>query len=268
MPLFQEKLESYKDEFRKHQLILSEEGYVELKAKPDQHQSLKEFVQVKVFEELHGYMQDLSTANAENKEIFHQLSQLKNKCEKYEIENSGLRQQLKDVRDDGERKLSSLQRRNLDLENEVSTINAQYKVIADKSGKLNQQDQLVRQLEIDLQAFKGKCQDLDLQLTRQREDKHEVERRNESLRREIDNLNQDKAFLSRETQTLEDKAKRLEEKLDRTELALLDAKKQAEKYMERVLNANDDVKSKFDLQYTKEIEELKNRQAKELQSAK
>ena len=81
----------------------------------------------------------------------------------------------------------------------MSTINAQYKIIADKSGKLNQQDQTVRQLEIDLQAFKGKCQDLDLQLTRQREDKHEVERRNESLRREIDNLNQDKAFLSRET---------------------------------------------------------------------
>ena len=51
-------------------------------------------------------------------------------------------------------------------------------------------------------------------------------------------------------------------------MALLEAKKQAEKYMERVLNANDDVKSKFDLQYTKEIEELKNRQAKELASAK
>jgi len=60
----------------------------------------------------------------------------------------------------------------------------------------------------------------------------------------------------------------LEDNLARTDLALLDAKKQAEKYMERVLNANDDVKSKFDLQYTKEIEELKNRQAKELQSAK
>ena len=40
---------------------------------------------------------------------------------------------------------------------------------------------------------------------------------------------------------------------------MLDAKKQAEKYMDRVLSANDDVKSKFDLQYTKEIQELKDR---------
>ena len=45
---------------------------------------------------------------------------------------------------------------------------------------------------------------------------------------------------------------------------LLDAKKQAEKYMERVLTANDDVKSKFETQYTSEIQELKDRQTKEM----
>lgn len=47
-------------------------------------------------------------------------------------------------------------------------------------------------------------------------------------------------------------------------MSLLEAKKQAEKYMDRVLAANDDVKSKFDLQYSKEIEDLKDRQTKEL----
>jgi len=38
--------------------------------------------------------------------------------------------------------------------------------------------------------------------------------------------------------------------------------------MDRVLAANDDVKSKFDMQYTKEIEDLKDRQGKELSLAK
>jgi progesterone-induced-blocking factor 1 len=101
-----------------------------------------------------------------------------------------------------------------------------------------------------------------------RESKSEVERRNESLRREIDILTQDKAFLSREAQNHEEKSKRLEERLDRTELALLDAKKQAEKYMDRVLSANDEVKSKFDTQFTKEIDDLKDRQTKELSLVK
>lgn len=38
--------------------------------------------------------------------------------------------------------------------------------------------------------------------------------------------------------------------------------------MERVLTANDDVKSKFETQYTQEIQELKDRQTKEMTLAK
>ena len=74
--------------------------------------------------------------------------------------------------------------------------------------------------------------------------------------------------MSRENTNLEEKVSRLEDKVDRTELSLLDAKKQAEKYMDRVLSANDDVKSKFETQYSREMEELKDRQAKELQMQK
>ena len=62
--------------------------------------------------------------------------------------------------------------------------------------------------------------------------------------------------------------KRLEEKLDRTEEELLDSKKTASKYMERVLNTNDDVKNKFEVQYSKEVQDLKDRHAKELQTSK
>lgn len=58
---------------------------------------------------------------------------------------------------------------------------------------------------------------------------------------------------------MEEKVSRLEDKIDRTEMSLLEAKKQADKYMDRVLSANDDVKSKFETQYSKEIDELKDR---------
>ena len=40
--------------------------------------------------------------------------------------------------------------------------------------------------------------------------------------------------------------KRLEDKLDRAEQSLAESKRQVDKYMERVLNTNDDLKSKFD----------------------
>ena len=38
--------------------------------------------------------------------------------------------------------------------------------------------------------------------------------------------------------------------------------------MDRVLSANDDVKSKFEQQYSREMEDLKDRQTKELNSVK
>jgi hypothetical protein len=67
---------------------------------------------------------------------------------------------------------------------------------------------------------------------------------------------------------LEDKVKRLEDKLDRTEQSLLESKKQAEKYMDRVLNTNDDLKLKFDQQYTNEMQDLKERYSKDLEMVK
>ena len=45
---------------------------------------------------------------------------------------------------------------------------------------------------------------------------------------------------------MEERVKRLEEKLDRTEEELLESKKTAQRYMDRVLNTNDEVKSKFE----------------------
>lgn len=58
VPLFQEKLESYKSEFSKQSLVISEEAYIATKANPNC--SLKEFIQARVYETLQTYQQDLN----------------------------------------------------------------------------------------------------------------------------------------------------------------------------------------------------------------
>ena len=56
MPNFREKLEAYKREFAgTASLLVSEETYVELKAKPEDQRSLKEFLQVRLYEALERY---------------------------------------------------------------------------------------------------------------------------------------------------------------------------------------------------------------------
>jgi hypothetical protein len=69
------------------------------------------------------------------------LTQLKNKNEKAEIEISGLRQQLKEVKEDSERRIAALSRRNLDVESDMGQLDAQYRLLNEKGNKLIAQDE-------------------------------------------------------------------------------------------------------------------------------
>ena len=60
VPMFKEKLDAYKKEFTKQNLVVAEETYVELKSKQEHNLSLKEFVQIRVFEAVQNYAEDLN----------------------------------------------------------------------------------------------------------------------------------------------------------------------------------------------------------------
>jgi hypothetical protein len=74
--------------------------------------------------------------------------------------------------------------------------------------------------------------------------------------------------LTRENVSLEERIKRLEEKLDRNEAELLDSKRQASKYMDRVLSSQDEVRGKFEREYSQEVQELKERHNREMELSK
>ena len=161
-----------------------------------------------------------------------------------------------------------MERRNQELEAENKTLTSQLKGTEKNRKKENEQAQEIQNLELNQKHVDNENKALTEQLTRVQDGKIEAERRLESLRREIDMLNQDKTYLQRENASLEDKNQRLEDKLDRTEQSLLESKKQCEKYMDRVLNTNDDLKLKFDQQYSNEIQDLKERYTKDLEMVK
>ena len=91
-----------------------------------------------------AYCEDLNSNQGENKKLFHDLTVAKNRIEKDEIEIQALRTQLKQVKDDAERRVGALERRNLELETDHKQLNAQYKLLNEKSGKLTKQDEEIR----------------------------------------------------------------------------------------------------------------------------
>ena len=57
-----------------------------------------------------------------------------NRLEKDQIEISALRSQLKEVKEDSERRVVALERRNLDLETDYKQLDAQYSLLNEKGG--------------------------------------------------------------------------------------------------------------------------------------
>ena len=62
---------------------------------------------------------------------------------------------MKDIRDDADRRVAGLERRNLERETDLHQLNAQYNLLNEKSGKMNQTDDQLRRVEHDFGALKG-----------------------------------------------------------------------------------------------------------------
>ncbi len=94
---------------------------------------MKQYIQIKVFEQIQCYQSDLQAKSKLTTELLQSQSTQANKIEQQTIEINGLRQQLKDVKEDAERRISALNRRNLDVESDLGQLDAQYKQINQKS---------------------------------------------------------------------------------------------------------------------------------------
>lgn len=80
-----------------------------------------------------------------------------------------------------------------------------------------------------------------------------------SLRQEINLVEQDKTFLTRENATLHDRIKWLEEQLDKQHDELMEAKKNAQYYLEKLLNTKDDEWIQMHERHIKDIDNLREK---------
>ena len=87
--------------------------------------------------------------------MFHQLKMANNKLEKDQIEIQALRSQCKDIKEESERRVNGLERRNLDLETDLKQLESQYSLLNEKGGQLNRQEDNVRKLEHESGQLKG-----------------------------------------------------------------------------------------------------------------
>ena len=74
--------------------------------------------------------------------------------------------------------------------------------------------------------------------------------------------------MTRENSTLHDRVKRFEDQLDKSHEELMDAKKNAQNYLEKLLNLKDDHREEVHERHYKEIDALREKQEKDIEMAK
>jgi cell shape-determining protein MreC len=77
-----------------------------------QNQSLKEFIQVKVYDTLQTYLQDLDKYQADTRETAAQLIQTRSQLERERMEKETMGKHIKELREDTRRRIDALERRN------------------------------------------------------------------------------------------------------------------------------------------------------------
>lgn len=132
MPNFKEKLELYKKEFSNSNILVSEETYVELRSKPEHEMSLKEYLQVKVYESLDKYQREVDNLRRENDELAEINMQLKLKSDRDQREVDSMRKLVQEREEDSRRRLDAQERRVKDLEGDLHRANQQIKVYQEK----------------------------------------------------------------------------------------------------------------------------------------
>ena len=142
LPRFKDQIEAYKRELNKEgALLVSEEAYVDIKGKPDGDRSLKEAIQVKVYEALERYQRELEILRQENDELLKEGNQLKVKEDRESREIQSLKRMMGERENEYRRKLDELDLKNTKLETELNRVTSQYKVVLEKGVNAKELDE-------------------------------------------------------------------------------------------------------------------------------
>lgn len=103
-----------------------------MKAKPEDQRSLKEYIQVKVYESVEKYHIEIDNLRIENADLVEESMTIKMKNDRDNRELESVKKMARESQEDARRKMDAMERRTRELEADLHKLNNQYKVVLDK----------------------------------------------------------------------------------------------------------------------------------------
>ena len=242
-PLLRDKIASYKAGLKN--LLVSEDKYLEIRSIPEAKRNIKEFVQVKAFETVKKYKDENDNLKRQiedqSEQILHVNEQYKREAREMDRVSSVMRQRENDYTT----RIEDLEIRNKEFQEVVNKMRMREESYKIKERDYDSMKERLRELEKANNSLQVHAEIQSETVHKANNQREDYEKQYDNLKRQIDLLNQDKTFLERENGNLLDRIKRLENDIERLEdqkekqyTEMMEAKKNAQSYLERLLNNN------------------------------
>ncbi|XP_054830039.1 progesterone-induced-blocking factor 1 isoform X1 [Eublepharis macularius] len=235
-------------------LELTEECYAKLKSLPEEELSLPEYVSTRFYEVVHPLKKDLSELQVKKELLSEELndckSQLKHLMESYETERRN-RSEL-DVR---------CQRLTLELADTKQMVH---------QGDYRQENYDKVKCERDafeheLSELRRKYEILDVSHTALTKERNDLSKEVATSQQSLTLLQKDKDYLNRQNMELSVRCAHEEDRLERLQVQLEDAKKTREEMYEKYVTSRDHYKTEYENKLHDELEQIRLKTAQEIE---
>ena len=223
---------------------------------------------MKVYDLTLSYITNNSKLLLENQNLSSNLAISSDTIQTKDRELEHTRSTMEERESQHDRMIRDVDRKHRDLLNEYKKLEQNLECVRGKGLKYDEVNERVGELT---KKERTLIRDAD----NTKEYLNTANKHNEGLSREVDNLKtnldilrRDKEYLSKENIEVTERNKRLEEKNDKLSVDLEETKTKANGYLEKLLNTKDDFSTKYERRYLDELEEIKQRHQREVDTAK
>lgn len=262
-PVLRDRIDQLKGDLR--DLTISEEYSIELKRTPEADRSFRDWLLVRIYDIVEKYKSSYDREHHEKETFKEELTHLQDKLARTERELSHRTSTAKSQIEDLERHRGEMGLENQKAHKKVEEL---MNMVRENRDKVVRFDELTadlkktqsEKLRLENQV-EGQTRQIDM-LAREKEENLSLL---DSKSREMDLLLSDKGYLSKQNSQLLDKVQRLEDRNDRLELEIVEAKNAAQNYLSKLLDMRSDKTVSFEEKLTKELNEIRERHSREME---
>lgn len=265
-PIVKERVDLLKEQLR--ELVISEDHYYELKRIPEGDRSLRDWLLVKLYDVVDGYRGNYDRIRKEVESLRVENTILADKVQRLDKDLTHNEAHTGSYVKDLERKYADIVAEN----KRIHMVVDQMKKLADEnSDKAIRFDEISREYKRALEEKTRLINQVEAQITQINQLTHDREDARVLLdgrNKEFELLIKDKQYLTKQNVQLQDKIQRLEDRNDRLEVEIIEAKNAAQNYLNRLLDSKTEKTSDFEEKFRKELQNLRDRNDKEVDDLK